>query len=155
MMDAVLCREQLPFAYAIWAKDQLVKSFQEILEHYPILGATIDDFSPKKVPALEYKPGDTVPFAFRMSEQTLDEWLLQKRSGNLQCLNWHGGRSLPTLSPLFDYLISAKWEKHVEDVMLEENQPNTIPAKSNVVTVWVTYLWGGRTALGINISHLL
>jgi hypothetical protein len=52
-------------------------------------------------------------------------------------------------------LISAKWEKHVEDVMLEENQPNKIPAKSNVVTVWVTYLWGGRTALGINISHLL
>jgi hypothetical protein len=159
LTDVFLRHEQLPFAYAFRAnldKDQLVISFQEVLERYPILGATVD-FSPNKVPTLECQPGDTVPFAFGTSEQTLDEWLLQKKSGNLQHMDWRGGGGPPTLSPLFDDLISEKWEKHVEDVViLEENQePNKIPTKSNLATVRVTYFREGGTVLGINISHLL
>ncbi|KAL3930695.1 MAG: hypothetical protein SGARI_004408, partial [Bacillariaceae sp.] len=153
LTDVFLRHEQLPFAYAFRAtldKKKLVTSFQEILKRYPILGASVC-IANEKVPTLEWTNEDTVPFAFGTSDQTLDEWLAEKRSGSLQHSEWRGGGGPPILSPLFDDLHSTRWEHGNDSSTLTESQP----AKTNVATIRVTYFRGGGTAVGINVSHLL
>ncbi|KAL3793682.1 hypothetical protein HJC23_010254 [Cyclotella cryptica] len=153
LADVYLRDEQLPFAYAFRDTldcESLISSWKEVLRRYPILGATAD-FSPGKVPTLECNVHDTVPMSFGESDLTLDQWLLQERSGQMQHVGWQSGGGAPTLSPLFDDLISAKWDA-VENEGLEST---CIDRKEHIATVRVTYFKGAGTAIGININHML
>lgn len=154
LTDVHLRHEQLPFAYAFRAtldSDKLVSSLREVLRRYPILGGTVD-FSSGKVPTLECNVEDTVPMSFGRSEFTLDQWLTQERSGQMQHNSWQSGGGSPILSPLFDDLSPAKWEDLGNDDIAAST---CIDAKENVATVRVTHFRGGGTGIGINITHLL
>mmetsp|Transcript_21971 Transcript_21971/g.53159 ORF Transcript_21971/g.53159 Transcript_21971/m.53159 type:complete len:564 (+) Transcript_21971:127-1818(+) len=150
LADVHLRDEQLPFAYAFRHEldsDKLISSLKEVLRRYPILGATVD-FSPGNIPTLDCDINDTVPISFGNSELTLDQWLTQKRSGKMQHVGWQSGGGAPTLSPLFDDLISSKRDA-------AGNIDPTHITKENIATVRITYFKDAGTAIGINISHML
>lgn len=154
LADVHLRDEQLPFAYAFRETldaDRLVTSLQEVLQRYPILGATTD-FSEGKVPTLVCTEFDSVPFSIGQSDLTLDEWFEQKRTGHMQHMGWKSGGGAPTLSPLFDDLMSSKW---VWEGINEEKDSMQKYGEEHVATVRITYFKGGGTAIGINLSHML
>ncbi|KAL7479676.1 hypothetical protein ACHAW6_005413 [Cyclotella cf. meneghiniana] len=154
LADVYLRDEQLPFAYAFrdtLNSQNLISSLKEVLRRYPILGATAD-FSPGKVPTLDCNVHDVVPMSFGESDLTLDQWLVHERSGQMQHVGWQSGGGAPTLSPLFDDLITSKWDE------LEGNtnpESTCIYRKEYVATVRVTYFRGTGTAIGINVNHML
>lgn len=153
LADVFLRDEQLPFAYAFREtldSAQLISSLKEVLRRYPILGATAD-FSPGTTPTLECNVEDTVPMSFGESDLTLDQWLMHKTSGKMQHTGWQSGGGAPTLSPLFDDLVSARWAP-VEN---NDSSSTCIGKKEHIATVRVNYFKGGGTAIAININHML
>jgi len=146
LTDIHLRNEQLPFAYVFKEtldQHKLVSSLKEVLKRYPILGAT-PTFSPGNVPMLVCDIGDDVPMSFGGSDLTLDQWLADKRSGQMQHVGWQSGGGAPTLSPLFDDLISARWIA-----------PPSEGKKEHMATIRVTYFKDSGTAIAINLSHML
>lgn len=147
LADVYLRDEHLPFAYAfreILDRNKLISSLEEVLHRYPIVGAS-PDFSHGTVPTLECNFGDVVPVSFSQSEMTLDEWLLNKNSGQMQHVGWRSGGGAPTLSPLFDDLASIKG-----------NEAEAQCSESDFMcAIRITYFKGSGTAIGININHML
>ena len=159
LADVYLRDEQLPFAYAFrdtLDSDRLISSLKEVLRRYPILGATAD-FSLGKRPTLECNINNFVPISFGKSDLTLDQWLEQEKSGRMQHTGWQsgggGGPGAPTLSPLFDDLLSAKWERKEGDDIGSKDQ--IVKDHHHIVTIRITYFRGAGTAIGINFSHML
>ena len=156
LADVYLRDEQLPFAYAFKEtldSNKLITSLKEVLRRYPILGATAD-FTAGTVPSLECKIDDTVSISFGDSDLTLDEWLAEKRSGKMQHVGWQSGGGPPKLSPLFDDLMSSKWDISTKERCSMMSSSCPIREK-NIATVRVIYFKGSGTSVGINISHML
>jgi len=102
-----------------------------------------------KIPTLECNVCDTVPMSFGRSASNLEECLEEKRSGSMQHDDWKSGGGAPTLSPLFDDLLSKEWTDRID----LGGEPRM--RRGNVATFRITHFDGGGTAVGINISHLL
>jgi hypothetical protein len=154
LADAHLRDEQLPFAYAFKEtldRNKLISSLKEVLQRYPILGSTPDFTS---IPMLVCSSEDTVPLSFGVSDLTLEEWLEQKRSGQMQHVGWQSGGGAPILSPLFDDLVTSKWAVF-QDLDGTESDNQFSLKKEHVATVRVTYFKNAGTAIAININHML
>ena len=151
--DIHLRHEQLPFLYVFRStldQTKLISSLLEVIQRYPILGATVDlhsndAYNRQMMPALVCNVGNTVPISFGTSDMTLEEWRREKRSGRMQHSNWRGGGGVPQISSLFDDLSPSRWDGGDEG-----------EKKVDVVsTVRITYFSEYGTAVGINISHII
>ena len=154
LSDVYLKDEQLPFAYVFREtldSQRLIDSFGEILRRYPILGSQ-KDFTAGKIPALQCSKGDNVTLSFGESKETLEEWIESKKSGELQHDDWYDGGGAPFLSPLFDDLVSTRWDDYDAMSMAEQAKAHET---EGLATARITYFVGGGTSVGINISHLL
>ena len=156
LTDIHLRNEQLPFAYVFKEtldQHKLVSSLKEVLKRYPILGAT-PTFSPGNVPMLVCDINDNVPISFVESDSTIDQWLVDEKSWQMQHV-WQSDGGAPTLSPLFDDLISAKWIAIPSEGNGDSSTSLCADKKEHMATVRVTYFKDSGTAIAINLNHML
>jgi len=128
MNDVYVLHEQLPYAYFFretLSAERLASSLAQVLAAFPALGGRLCLDSN----AIVLAEDDTVPLSVGHTATPLDEWMALGHGVDAAT-----GR--PALLPIFDALPHDPWS-----------------SRTPLARVRITFLEGGGTCIGVNISH--